>query len=117
MTFLLKEKVILAALARVLRAVQVLIFFFFLLNSTKELYSRNSRKGFPWALSGFLWKERLSPAPAVAGEAGMAGWSLLPGSVDEPLAGLLPAAGRAPHVPVLHPINLAALLAFASRLP
>lgn len=92
-------------------------FFFFLLNSTKELYSRNSRKGFPWALSGFLWKERLSPAPAVAGEAGMAGWSLLPGSVDEPLAGLLPAAGRAPHVPVLHPINLAALLAFASRLP
>lgn len=39
------------------------------------------------------------------------------GSVDEPLAGLLPAAGRAPHVPVLHPVHLAALFAFSSGLP
>lgn len=47
----------------------------------------------------------------------MAGASLPPGSVDEPLAGLLPAAGGAPHVPVFHPVNLAALFAFSSGLP
>lgn len=46
----------------------------------------------------------------------MAGVSLPPGSVDEPLAGLLPAAGGAPHVPVFHPVNLAALFAFSSGL-
>lgn len=38
-------------------------------------------------------------------------------SVGEPLAGLLPAAGGAPHVAVLHPVHLAALLAFAAHLP
>lgn len=43
--------------------------------------------------------------------------SRLPGSVDEALARLLPAAGGAPHVPVFHPINLAALFAFTSGLP
>lgn len=47
----------------------------------------------------------------------MARVSLLPGSVDESLAGLLPAAGGTPHVPVFHPINLAALFAFSSGLP
>lgn len=81
-----------------------------------ELYSRNSRKGFPWALNGFLeWKERLLTT-CRENEAGTAGWASS-GSVDEALARLLPAAGGAPHVPVFHAINLAALFAFTSGLP
>lgn len=38
-------------------------------------------------------------------------------SVGESLAGLLPAAGGAPHVAVLHPVHLATLLPFAADLP
>lgn len=38
-------------------------------------------------------------------------------SVSEPLAGLLPAAGGAPHVPVLHPVHLPALSALSPGLP
>lgn len=37
--------------------------------------------------------------------------------VGESLAGLLPAAGGAPHVAVLHPVHLATLLPFAADLP
>lgn len=37
--------------------------------------------------------------------------------VNEPLAGLLPAAGRAPHVTVLHAVHLPALLALSPGLP
>lgn len=39
------------------------------------------------------------------------------GSVGEPLARLLPAAGGAPQVPVLHAVHLAALFALSPRLP
>lgn len=38
-------------------------------------------------------------------------------SVYEPLAGLLPAAGGAPHLLALHSVYLAALLGFPSWLP
>lgn len=38
-------------------------------------------------------------------------------SVDEPLTSFLPPAGCAPHVPVLHPVHLAALLGLATGLP
>lgn len=38
------------------------------------------------------------------------------GSVGESLAGFLPAAGGAPHVAVLHPVHLTALLALAANL-
>ncbi len=38
-------------------------------------------------------------------------------SVGESLAGLFPAAGGAPHVPVLHPVHLTALLPFTAHLP
>lgn len=38
-------------------------------------------------------------------------------SVGESLTGLFPAAGRAPHVAVLHPVHLAALLPLATHLP
>lgn len=39
------------------------------------------------------------------------------GSVQEALAGLLPAAGGAPQVPVLHAVHLPALFALSPRLP
>lgn len=39
------------------------------------------------------------------------------GSVGEALAGLLPATGRAPEVPVLHAVYLPALSALSPRLP
>lgn len=48
------------------------------------------------------------------------GWRLgrrLRGSVGEALAGLLPATGRAPEVPVLHAVHLPALSALSPRLP
>lgn len=48
------------------------------------------------------------------------GWRLgrrLRGSVGEALAGLLPATGRAPEVPVLHAVYLPALSALSPRLP
>lgn len=38
-------------------------------------------------------------------------------SVGESLAGLLPAAGGAPHVAVLHPVHFTALLPLAAHLP
>lgn len=38
-------------------------------------------------------------------------------SVGESLAGLFPAAGGAPHVAVLHPVHLTALLPFTAHLP
>lgn len=38
-------------------------------------------------------------------------------SVGKSLAGLFPAAGGAPHVAVLHPVHLAALLPLAAHLP
>lgn len=38
-------------------------------------------------------------------------------SVSESLAGLLPAARGAPHVAVLHPVHLTALLPLATHLP
>lgn len=38
-------------------------------------------------------------------------------SVQEALASLLPAAGRAPQVSVLHAVHLPALLALSPRLP
>lgn len=38
-------------------------------------------------------------------------------SVGESLAGFFPAAGSAPHVAVLHPVNLTALLPLATHLP
>lgn len=38
-------------------------------------------------------------------------------SVGESLAGLFPAAGSAPHVAVLHPVHLTALLPLATHLP
>lgn len=41
----------------------------------------------------------------------------LGGSVQETLAGLLPAAGRAPHVAILHAVHLPALLALSPGLP
>lgn len=40
-----------------------------------------------------------------------------PGSVGEPLTGLLPATGRAPQVPVLHAVHLPALSALSPGLP
>lgn len=39
------------------------------------------------------------------------------GSVGESLTGLFPAAGGAPHVAVLHPVHLTALLPLAAHLP
>ena len=38
-------------------------------------------------------------------------------AVSETLAGLLPATGRAPHVPILHAVHLPALLALSPGLP
>lgn len=38
-------------------------------------------------------------------------------SVGKSLAGLFPAAGRAPHVAVLHPVHLTALLPFTTNFP
>lgn len=38
-------------------------------------------------------------------------------SVGESLTGLFPAAGGAPHVTVLHPVHLTALLPLATHLP
>lgn len=38
-------------------------------------------------------------------------------SVGKSLAGLFPAAGGAPHVAVLHPVHLTALLPFTAHLP
>lgn len=41
----------------------------------------------------------------------------LGGSVQETLAGLLPAAGRAPQVPVVHAVHFPALLSITPGLP
>lgn len=54
----------------------------------------------------FLQAKEGSPAPFFLG-----------GSVHKPLAGFLPAARRAPHVSVLHPVHLSALLTLTSGLP
>lgn len=59
------------------------------------------------------------PSPlAIGGSArwrGMAWHGVV--SVSKSLAGLLPAAGGAPHVAVLHPVHLTALLPLAAHLP
>lgn len=66
----------------------------------------------------FVPREKLSPTLAAEGEvAGLRATAGQPVSVDEPLAGLFPAAGGAPHVSVLHPIHLPALLALPPGLP
>lgn len=64
-------------------------------------------------------RKRYFPKPAeeVKGS-GVGSGALLVGlSVNEPLAGFLPAARRAPHVPVLHAVHFPALLALSPGLP
>lgn len=73
-------------------------------------------EGLSLGLECFVQKERLFLTPAAKGEARTAGAAPC-SSVDEPLAGLLPAAGGAPHVPVLHAVHLPALFALSPGLP
>ena len=67
---------------------------------------------------GLVRKEKHFPTPSEEKE-GRSVWGELRArtSVSEALAGLLPAAGRAPHVPILHAVHLPALLALSPGLP
>lgn len=60
-------------------------------------------------MGGKKGKKRQRPAGAP--------WRRRRRSVGESLAGFFPAAGGAPHVPVLHPVHLAAFLPLAAHLP
>lgn len=61
--------------------------------------------------SPLIWPKAAEPVGAARWEGGGQR------SVGKSLAGLFPAAGGAPHVAVLHPVHLAALLPFTAHLP
>ena len=81
-------------------------------------FTKVPRSAFPRLQVGLVRKEKHFSTPSEEHE-GRSVWGGLgaPASVNETLAGLLPAAGCAPHVPVLHAVHLPALLALSPGLP
>ena len=89
------------------------LFCFFCCDFTKV-----PRSAFPGLQVGLVRKEKHFPTPSEERE-GRSVWGEIGArtSVGETLAGLLPAAGCAPHVAILHAVHLPALLALSPGLP
>lgn len=81
-------------------------------------FTKVPKSAFPGLQVGLVRKEKHFPTPSEEQEGRSVGGELgARASVSETLAGLLPATGRAPHVPILHAVHLPALLALSPGLP